>query len=320
MLGGLRRRRREPELEELERSLVWILGGPRTGSTWLLELLAYPLSPSTDWPAGSTRRPASGVTPRALPINEPYLGMHLAPIVTAGEDAGSVFAAPDIRARDPSYFLDERWAPAWRPGLRHLVLARLAAQASAARAEHGLEAPLVLVKEPNGSEAAPLIGSTLPRSRILFLLRDGRDVLDSLLDATSSGGWLAGGRGSDEDRLAFLRRSAALWVHRTRAVQRAVEAHADDLALTVRYEDLRADPLPVLRQIESWLGLEHDGAALSEAVSATSFEAYPAEAKGRGKPLRLAQPGHWREALSTREQEAVRAVMGETLRAVGYAV
>jgi len=318
-----RRRGRDLGLRSLEAGLVWILGGPRTGSTWLLELLAYPLAPSTDWPSGASRKPESGVRPRAVPINEPYLGMHLAPIVTAGDHALSVFAAPDIRARDPSYFFDERWAPAWRPHLRRLVLERIAAQAGPARQEHGIESTLVVVKEPNGSEAAPLIASTLPRSRILFLLRDGRDVLDSLMDAASPGGWLAGGPAaaelsSAEGRTAFLRRNAALWVYRTRAVRRAVADHPPGLSMTVRYEELRSDPAAVLRAVESWLGLEHDETALAEAVAATAFEAYPAEAKGPGKPLRLASPGRWRESMSADDQRAMLDVMGETLAEVGY--
>jgi hypothetical protein len=249
--------------------------------------------------------------------------MHLAPIVTAGDEAGSVVAAPDIRARDPNYFFDERWASAWRPSLKRLILERISAQAEAARREHAVDSELVVVKEPNGSEAAPLIGSTLPRSRILFLLRDGRDVLDSLLDAQAPGGWLAGGPATAElssggGRTSFLRRSAALWVYRVRAVQKAVASHPPDLTVTVRYEELRSDPAPVLRRVESWLGLEHDEPAVAEAVAATSFEAYPAEAKGPGKTLRFASPGRWRESLSAEEQQVVFEVMGETLAQFGY--
>jgi hypothetical protein len=323
----LRRGSRSTDLDGVESRLVWILGGPRTGSTWLLELLAYPLAPSAEETSGVAMRPVrTGVRPYAIPINEPYLGVHLAPIVTSGPTG--VFTAAEARALlgpDPSYFFNEHYASTWRPHLRRLILERIAAQADLAGAEHGLDAPLVVVKEPNGSHAAPILGSTLPRSRLLFLLRDGRDVLDSLLDAVSPGGWLADGPeaasvASADQRIEFLRANASLWVHRIDAVQRAIEAHPDELAMTVRYEDLRRDTAPGLRGIASWLGVEIGETAVEEAVAATSFDDYPPEAKGRGKPLRFASPGRWRESMSGDEQGAIMEIMGGKLAELGYEV
>lgn len=269
------------------------------------------------------RRNAGGVRPVAVPINEPYLGTHLAPIVSAGVHPVNVFTPADVRAGDPSYFLDARYATVWRPHLRRLVLERLAAQAELAAREHGLARPVVVVKEPNGSQAGPLLGAILPGSRLLFLVRDGRDVLDSLLDAMSPGGWLSRGPdaasvASADGRIDFLRRNAALWAHRIGAVQLALAAHSPELTMTVRYEDLRSDPAATLRKIASWLRLDLGETAVAGATAATSFDAYPAEQKGRGKALRFASPGHWREGMSEAEQEAVVGIMGDKLRELGY--
>ena len=304
---------------------MWILGGPRTGSTWLLDLLGYPLVPSTEAPSGVAMRPGgSGIRAAAIPINEPYLGVHLAPVVSSGPSG--VFTAADARGLqgpDPSYFFDERYAHAWRPQLRRLILDRIAAQADLAARQHGLDSPLIAVKEPNGSHAAPIITSTLPGSRVIFLLRDGRDVLDSLIDAVSPGGWLAGGPdaasvASADERKEFLRTNAWLWVHRITAVQRAVAAHPTELTVTVRYEDVRADAAAALPDILSRLGANVEAPAVAEAVAATSFETYSPEKKGRGKPLRIARPGHWRESMSTEEQAAIMEIMGEKLAELGY--
>jgi Sulfotransferase family len=305
---------------------VWILGGPRTGSTWLLELLTYPLTPSADSPSGAARRGNSAVRPFALPVNEPYLGMHLAPIVSYGR--GGVFTAAEARellGPDPSYFFAKHYAGVWRPQLRRLVLERIAAQVEVACREHRLVRPLVIVKEPNGSHAAPILTATLPRSRVLFLLRDGRDVLDSLADAESPGGWLetgpdAAGVGPAKDRIEFFRTNAWLWVHRIVCVQQAVAGHPPELSKTVRYEDLRPNPASVLRDIVTWLGVKVDETAVSEAVAATSFEHYPPEAKGPGKPLRFASPGRWRESLSQAEKETILDAMGPKLEELGYEV
>jgi Sulfotransferase family len=312
--------------EAVEERLVWILGGPRTGSTWLLELLCHPLAPSPERPSGSTVKAESGVQPWAVPVNEPYLGVHLAPIVTAGE--GGVFTAAEARnllGPDPSYFFSEQYADAWRPPLRRLILDRLAAQAAAAAEEHGLDSPHVVIKEPNGSEAAPAVMAAVPGARLLFLLRDGRDVLDSMLDAVSPGGWLAGGPdaasvASAADRVDFLRRNAGLWVHRVSAVQRALDAHPPELALTVRYEELRADTRAGLEAILSWLGVDRDDTAVAEAVAANSFEDYPEDVKGKGKPLRFASPGRWRESMAAEEQAAIHEIMGDKLAELGYPV
>jgi Sulfotransferase family len=307
---------------ELEDRLVWILGGPRTGSSWLLDLMTYPLTADSDAASGASMRDGTtGLRPHAIPINEPYLGVHLAPIVAIHQLG--IFTPAEVREGDASYFFDERYTGAWLPHLRRMALDRFAAQAELAAKEHGLSSPLVVIKEPNGSHAAPILMSTFPRSRLLFLLRDGRDVLDSLLDAVSPGGWLAGGPDSAsvaaaEGRIEFLRKNSWLWIHRMTMIQRALAKHPSELSITVRYERLRADPAGVLREIGTWLGLELGEGALREAAAATSFDAYPPEVKGRGKPLRFASPGHWRDGLSDAEQETVAEVMGAKLAELGY--
>jgi hypothetical protein len=313
-------RTRKRQLADVEERVVWILGGPRTGSTWLLDLLTYPLTADPERHSGVGLRPGATATrPVAMPVNEPYLGVHLAPVVTI--HPVGVFTPAEIREDDPSYFFDDRWADVWQPQLRRLILERLDAQARDAGREHDLDRPLIVVKEPNGSNAGPILRRALPGSRILFLLRDGRDVLDSLLDAVSPGGWLAGGSetedvASPEGRLGYLRRNAALWVHRVVMVQRAV-ASRPELARTVRYESLREDTAAELSGIAGWLGID---LAVDDAAAATAFESYPAEAKGRGKALRLASPGHWRETMSAEEQAAVGEIMGATLAELGYEV
>lgn len=313
-----------PSLSRLESRISWILGGPRTGSTWLMDLLVHPLMADASAASGVGRRVAASSVPmRAVPINEPYIGMHLAPIVNV-HPAG-VFTAADARADDPSYFFDSRWENAWRSALRRLILERLAAQARVAGRDHGVRDPLVVVKEPNGSHGAQMLTRTLPRSRLLVLWRDGRDVIDSVLDAVTPGGWLAGGQDTADvaaggtRRMDFIRRNSMLWAHRIIMVQRAVAAHDPDRTLEIRYEELRADTAGQLRRIVDWLGLSWSDAALHEVVATHAFEHYPPAVKGRGRPLRRAAPGGWRDSLSRDEQAAMTELMGPTLADLGYA-
>jgi Sulfotransferase family len=328
-LGRRSNQDRPPTVDEddFESRLVWIFGSPRSGSTWLLELLVHPLTPSDDSPIGIIRReaPDAGV-PTAVPINEPYIPQHLAPPLFQGRQASGDMATVTLnsfRHASPNYFLSDRYAPAWRPELRRLVLARLAAQTQDATAEYGLKRPLVVVKEPNGSMGAELVLSLFPRSRLIFLLRDGRDIVDSMIDAQAPGGWLA--RPSDApleesspERLELVRLESSLWRARTRAVKQAYDAHPAALRRIVRYEVARRDTFGVLSELDEWLGTGRGENERSSAVRWNDFDSYPAEAKGKGMPLRAARPGLWRENLGQDEQRAMAEIMGETLTEVGY--
>jgi hypothetical protein len=264
--------------------------------------------------------------PSVVPIDETYLLHHLAPLrPLPGEPAEQpptdAFVINGDRRGDPGYFFSDDFEEAWQPELRRLVLARLHAQSRRAAREHGLADPLVLIKEPNGSHAAELLMSLLPRSRMIFLVRDGRDVIDSLLDARAAEGWIGPGNmdlSDAEERLAYVRRQARLWLNCTNAVQSAYAAHPEELRWTVRYEDLRANTIGALRPLAGWLGLGLDDAALAEAVEANAFEAIPRRLRGSGTPRRAATPGLWRENLTAAEQDAMLEIIGPKLEELGY--
>jgi len=309
-----------------ESRLVWIFGSPRTGSTWLLNLLTFPLTLTTERPSGSKLVRGAPARVAALPINEPYLPNHLTPTFNGFAEPGDpTFVLNPLRADDPSYFFSDAFADSWRPEVRRLVLVRLHAQSELAAREHGLEEPVVVVKEPNGSHGADLVMSLLPRARMIFQLRDGRDVIDSLIHAQARDGWLGGPGGvtgieGESERLAFVRRHSRLWVNRTMAVQRAYDAHSPELRWTVRYEDLRSDTRRALRPAVDWLGLERSDEELEAAISTYDFDSVPAHARGPTKPLRAATPGLWRENMSAEERRTMEEIMGPKLVELGYEV
>lgn len=313
-----------------ESRLVWILGSPRSGSTWLLDLLVHPMVPLSGWnesDLGLERRPsAQGTAPEVIPINEPYVPQHLTPPLFQDQAVSGDFIAVTMnsfRHGQPDYFFADQYADVWRPRLRELVLARLAAQAHRVANAYSLSDPLVVVKEPNGSLGADFLMSLLPKARLLFLLRDGRDVVDSMIDAQKPGGWLERSwdttPDTEERRLELVRRESVLWVARTAAVQRAYEAHPPELRRRVRYEELRRDPAGGLAELDEWLDLRRGPAGRAEAIASNDFDAAPDEVKGSGRELRAAQPGLWRQNRTPAEQRIMEEVMGEKLREVGYA-
>lgn len=309
--------------------MVWIFGSPRSGSTWLLRLLTHPLAPADGAELGVERLESPEADPPfAIPINEPYIPQHVAPVApieVEGEGELGLSTLPEFRRQTANYFLSDAYAGQWRPHLRRLVLARIGAQARAVERAHRSARGPIVIKEPNGSVGADRVLALLPRSRIVFLLRDGRDVVDSMLDARLPGGWLEGGfAGIPDDlerrRLELVRGESRLWLARTQAVLRAYDAQPPELRRIVRYEDARANPDAELAQLEEWLALERTAQGHRDALRWNDFDAMPADAKGPGKPLRAAQPGLWRENLSDAEQAAMHAIMGEQLAALGYAL
>ena len=291
---------------KLERELVWVFGSPRTGTTWLLNLVCS--------------------HPRVMGIDEPGIGMHLAVYapdalgVPAAGFAPEQLRVNDSRSADDDYFFAASYAPVWTQSVRTLILDRLSAQVDRAGNRGG---GLVVIKEPNGSLGADVVMSALTTARLLWMVRDGRDVVDSQLDAAKKGSWLAhfgGGIDGDEtERLRFLEERAYLWVARTRVVQQAYDTHPAELRHVVRYEDMRQDTLATLRGLYAWLGLEAP-ADLEDTVALRSFESLPADRTGTGQFARAATPGLWRTNLNDEEQRVVAEIMGETLVGLGYDV
>lgn len=289
-----------PDQIQLERKLIWIMGSPRSGSSWLMHML----------------REFDGVAW----INEPFVGPHLVPLGQEVDDGEYWSSGP--RADDPSYLFARRYMPTLLPHLRKLVLEGLRAQLERF-APGGCRQ--VVVKEPNGSHASDTVFSLLPNARLIFLLRDGRDVLDSLADALrdEESWWVNGRRNRHVDRddiRNFVRRHSHAWLIRTNSTQRAFDKLDPERRLLVRYEDLLADSEDQIGRIVSWAGMETNPAEITDVVARHRFEAVPAKSRGPGKAVRRAQPGGWRERFGEEEVALMHEIMGEKLAELGYEV
>src|SRR5689334_16444105 len=99
------------QADRFEPNLVWILGSPRSGSTWLLRLLK-------DHPA-------------VVAVNEPLIGWHLGPFMSdlPGADASHIEFENALlgrtRADDRSWFFADEFRDTWQPSLGRLMRERL---------------------------------------------------------------------------------------------------------------------------------------------------------------------------------------------------
>jgi Sulfotransferase family len=289
----------------VESRLAWIFGSSRSGSTWLLLMLSE---------LGDV-----------VPIDDPHLGHHLGvwrpiPLAwAASEEQPELTTLLDLKADEPGYFFSERHRDSWWEPLRELIRARFESQAAELNGElRGT--PTYVVKEP-GSHAAPLLTELFPRSKVIFLLRDGRDVVDSWLAAYREGSWAIPGGAfpvTPEGRIPLIRWLSEVWAFRSRAVRRAFASRPPSDRVLLRYETLRTRTEECLEEISGMLGLET--ARIPEAVSKHRFERLPATARGPRSETRIARPGSWREHLSAEEQAAMHEVLGAALEEFGYEV
>jgi hypothetical protein len=310
-LGTLRRtlRFRPAHRAKFEQRLVWIFGSPRSGSSWLLQILAE----HSD----------------VLPVDEPLIGHYFGPFLSdlpgASPRALGIgdFTLRRVQADKDSQFFCEHFSEAWLPGLARLLRERYWGHVMRHAPGRLGSPPLLVIKEPNGSQSADLIMRALPRARLLFLLRDGRDVVDSELSANLKGSWASreffGLEGIGESqRLAFAIQSAHKWLWRTEVVQQAFAAHPGP-KLEVRYEDLVANTRASLRRIYNWLGLAVGDAQIDDWIRANAFESVASHARGPDQFHRAATPGHWRESLRADEQAALHEILNHKLDELGYA-
>lgn len=327
MLAGLRRRLGGARLENLESRLTWIWGSPRSGSSWLLQLLADPLDVDMHAPVGFAIPDAPlARSPDVLPVDELLFASHLVPwdgepVNMLGEWwPGSINGYSHGR---PTYFLADAYREAWRPELRRLILARLEAVVDRARVELPAvpDRPAIAIKETPAGHGADQVMELLPRSRALLLIRDPRDVVDSLLHAFQPGGFIAvqydRAYSTPDERAAGAEWAAKLWAMSVDVGSTAITRHDPALSRTVRYEDLLAATGTELASIVDWMGTPRDESAIAATVERRAFAAVAGES-GDLNRNRSARPGRWRESLSEREVGIVTDIAGDRLAHYGY--
>ena len=286
--------------------LAWIFGSSRSGSTWLLRML-------------------SGLE-RIVPIDDPHIGHHLGiwrPIPLAwatAKDPPKLGTLADYKRQKRDYLFSDEYRHTWMPKLRQLISARFEAQAAEDLASSPVEKPIVVVKEP-GSHAADTIMDLFPKSALIFLLRDGRDVVDSWLDAYRDGSW-ATEEGAypldDAGRPALIRWQSSVWLHRTEVVQETYERTDPKRRVMIRYEEVRADPAAALERICAVLRIDADRDQLERIAAANEFSRVPKSRKGAGRAIRRAKPGGWASHMSREEILAMHEILAPKLDELGY--
>lgn len=287
--------------------LAWIFGSSRSGSSWLLRMLSE--------------------LDRVVPVDDPHIGHHLGvwrPIPLAWATAKhlpKLGTLADYKRQKRDYLFSDEYRDTWMPKLRELIAARFEAQAAQdLAASEPIEDPIVVVKEP-GSHAADTIMDLFPGSCLIFLLRDGRDVGDSWLDAYRYGSWATeeGAYPLDEaGRPALIRWQSSVWLHRTEVVQRTYERTDPERRVMIRYEELRADPATALERICAVLGIDAGPGVLERIARGNAFSRVPKSHRGAGREIRRAKPRGWASHMTREEIIDMHEILAPKLDELGY--
>jgi len=283
----------EEEENVLERNIVWIFGSRRSGTTWLgKQLLSY----NTSY------------------IHEPTLIDHLA--IPASPGSENLIRRIDKREGFKNYFFSQKFSNTWKYYLRKLILYRILSETQDFTKKIIVKEPITLL---DGSD---IISKCLPNSKIIFLMRDGRDTIDSFIDARKEGGWLFARNKNTvikkNQRPHFIQLRAKMWVVQTKNFLNTYEKGSKDNMFLVKYEDLRKNTFETISSIYKFLKIDISDNELKNIIDKYSFENIPKNEKGSGKFNRSATPGKWKENFSKDEIKIMNNIMDETLKLLGY--
>ena len=302
----------------LERDAIWLFSTARSGSSWLM----------TDILCGGAR---------ARPIDESGIGRMFAPLQWDAErffglqsrvypfESGSSYELGEARRRsaDPPPF-ERIFTNLYRENaifskhnydLYHRLLKDAALQHFIN--EWGfLDISRAVYKLPNDSHAADFIMRAFAESQMIFLMRDGRDVMRSRFSAFASR-ILAKNNDPGLRRYAIVFYSH-LWNFQIDIIRSAFEAHAADRRILVRYEELRREPFRAIRALYDHLDYQATDEEVRRIADASRLENVPEADRGPDKPVQTGRVGGYQNTFSEDEIALMNAIMGDNLARYGY--
>jgi hypothetical protein len=264
-------------------NLLFIIGSPRSGTTWLQRLLA------------THPRIKTGQESRVFEYVGSQFQQWQRDIKSAAYGRGGLGMA---------CYLDEAEFLSIQRKYLHLLLAPMIKDLQPGQ--------IFLEKNPSHALFVPEIARLLPGARLIHMVRDPRDVTASILAAAN--GW--GSHWAPRKATRCIR----WWWEHVKGAEQAATLLAPDQFLEVRYEDLHRDPASMLANISRFLKLPWADSEIAEAIKTNTAKELR---QGNGTPIpihgehgkngqhtvrdpkgfvRMAQVDSWRRDLTWRQR------------------
>ena len=271
----------------LEKQFLFIIGSPRSGTTWLQLML--------------------GAHPQVCATTELRLfNKYVSPWMEA-------WKGESLLNEEGKHYLG--LPVLWTEAEFHRLLRGFLEQAYNKVFAAKPHATHVLDKHPDYSAFVEDIHFFIPQARFIHVIRDGRDVAVSLAAAGRQMGWFA--RKALPDYGAF-------WKGEVLAARKARDYKG--CYLEVRYEELLAAPAAVLAAVLRFCELSASDEWVAQAVEKHRFENLkrlrPTPEAGVKAPeghYRQGEAGGWRREFTGLERYLFDQVAGDLLRELGYA-
>lgn len=159
-------------------------------------------------------------------------------------------------------------------------------------------------QSPINTYSLPNLNKIFPKAKYIHLLRDGRDVVSSIVK-----------RMGDK----YLYEGINRWktsIKRIRHFQKVVDTNQ---YLEIRYEDLVQEPEQTLKEISLFLGVEYTPQMLDywKLPSTIEHKIY-SHHKNLGKPVFTSSINKWKERLSEKQQNIVQKELSRELSRLNY--
>ncbi len=272
----------QPLRTTLDKQFVFIVGAPRSGTTWLERMVGG--------------HPMVASIPHELTLFSKYFAgpTRFFERETLHRDKG------DWEQGLPMLFTQDEFDEGLRR-ITEVVYSRVLAQRPVAT--H------ILDKHPHYARCLPLIDRILPTSRIIHLIRDGRDVAVSTMSTKRR---LGHGQ-------ADIIGASRVWHECITAAQAHGQVLGEARYLEVRYEELVSDTVVQLGRIFQFCGLDHGPELVGDIARTNSIENRQfsrGESRSREEVLRAASSAT--RNLGLRQRYLMERSVGQLLVRLGY--
>ena len=265
----------------LEKQFIFVVGAPRSGTTWLHRMLA-----------GHPQVAALDVELSLLK----YMGdwevrfQREKRLLEEGRSKHGL----------PLHFSEEEF---------HLGLRQLTELGYAKAFKNEVTGSHILDKHPGYAFHLTTINRILPKSRVIHIIRDGRDVAVSMMSAKRRLGF-----GADE-----IKGATRDWVRHLRAARTHGQALGADRYVEVRYEELMEQPQAKLREVFAFAGLPVEDATIARIAEENNItRKQVSDGDTTLNEFRGIPDAIWKSQLSLVERWTMEQMAGDLLAELGY--